>query len=214
MNKPFISYCISVCDEIVELKRLVDILNKYKHPDDEIIIQQDELTKFNQGTKDVQNYINELLFLGEIKFSSFPLNNDFATFKNNFNKVSKGEWIFQLDADEYPHEELLTSLRDILSMNTETDLIYVPRINTVEGLTNSDIQKWGWNVSESGRINFPDKQGRLYRNNDTLQWEGKVHERIVGVKSFANLPLNDEYCLYHPKSIDKQRKQNEFYSTI
>ena len=33
------------------------------------------------------------------------------------------------------------------------DLIYLPRVNTVEGLTDEHIQKWRWNVDEKGRVN-------------------------------------------------------------
>jgi len=42
----------------------------------------------------------------------------------------------------------------------------------------------------------------------------KVHERIDGAKTYAHLPPHEELSLYHPKTLDKQRKQNELYSTI
>ena len=40
----------------------------------------------------------------------------------------------------------------------------------------------------------------------------KVHERLAGWKTIANLP--EGYDLIHPKTIDRQEKQNDFYSTL
>ena len=42
----------------------------------------------------------------------------------------------------------------------------------------------------------------------------KVHERITGYDTFSNFPMEEEWCIYHPKQIDRQEKQNEFYETI
>ena len=61
---------------------------------------------------------------------------------------------------------------------------------------------------------FPDVQSRIYRRTSTIEWVGKVHERIVGYNTLSILPFEEEYCLYHPKDIERQRKQNEFYETI
>ena len=45
-------------------------------------------------------------------------------------------------------------------------------------------------------------------------WMNKVHERITGYDTVSNFPADENYCLYHPKQIDRQEKQNEFYDTI
>ena len=37
---------------------------------------------------------------------------------------------------------------------------------------------------------------------------------LIGFKEYSFLPQEEEYCFYHPKTIDKQEKQNEFYSKI
>ena len=105
-------------------------------------------------------------------------------------------------------------LEDILETNIDKDLIVVPRINTVEGLTEAHIQKWGWNVNEKGWVNFPDYQTRLYRRTSEIEWSGKVHERIVGYNTLSVLPQEEEYCLYHHKQIERQEKQNDYYETI
>jgi len=63
-------------------------------------------------------------------------------------------------------------------------------------------------------INKWDYQSRIYKNSPEIKWIGKVHEVISGHKTIANLPSGDEWCLMHKKSIQKQEKQNNFYSTL
>ena len=114
-----------------------------------------------------------------------------------------------------PHESLITNLKELLKLNPTVELFLVPRVNTVEGLTQEHINKWRWNVNEKGWINFPDKQLRIYKNDpDRIKWTKPVHEQLVGYTKFASLPDDKEYCLYHPKDIQRQEIQNNFYDTI
>ena len=124
-----------------------------------------------------------------------------------------GDYIFQIDADEVPNEFLLDNLHEILESNA-VDLIYLPRVNTVEDLTDEHIQKWRWNVNEKGWVNWPDYQTRIYRNTEDVTWMNKVHERITGYDTFSNFPAEEQWSLYHHKQIERQEKQNEFYETI
>ncbi len=141
--------------------------------------------------------------------------NDFAQWKNLLNSQCKGEWIFQLDADEYLMPDLIVNMEALLEANTDKDLILVPRINTVEGLTKAHITKWGWNVNEKGWVNFPDVQTRIYKNKpETIGWSGKVHERIGGFENYTNFPFEEIYCIKHPKTIERQEKQNNYYDTL
>ena len=78
-----ISYAITVCNELEEVKRLINFLLSNKREVDEIVVQQDELTNPSMETVAVQNYLNGLIFEGKIKFVSCELNNDFGSFKNN-----------------------------------------------------------------------------------------------------------------------------------
>jgi glycosyltransferase involved in cell wall biosynthesis len=141
--------------------------------------------------------------------------NDFAQWKNLLNSQCKGEWIFQLDADEYLMPDLIVNMEALLDSNEDKDLILVPRINTVEGLTEAHIKKWGWNVNEKGWVNFPDVQTRIYKNKpEQIGWSGKVHERIGGFENYTNFPLEEIYCIKHPKTIERQEKQNNYYDTL
>jgi len=207
-----ITYAITVCNELEEITKLVDFLNNRITKDDEILIQYDT----DSATKPIIDYLNIIsqLHNTNIKVISFPLNNDLASYKNNLKNHANGIFIFQIDADEIPSEYLIENIHEFLEYNKDVDLFFVPRVNTVEGLTKDHIKKWKWNVNENGWVNFPDYQTRLYRRTSEIEWVGKVHERIVGYNTLSVLPQEEQYCLYHHKQIDRQEKQNAYYDTI
>ena len=201
-----ISLAITVCDEHQELETLLDYLQERAlSPEYEIVVQIDQ----DNHTKEV---VSVILDRG-IKHCFYPLNKDFASYKNELTKHCLGEFIFQIDADELIALEMLELLPQILKANPEVDLYYVPRINTVSGITPEHIQKWGWKY-ENERVNWPDYQTRIYRNVPEIKWRNAVHEVIEGHKHFTVLPAVDELALIHPKTIEKQEKQNNFYNTL
>ena len=130
------------------------------------------------------------------------------------NKDIKGKYIFNIDADELPNKWLMKNIKSILEANPSIDLYWVPRVNTVKGLTQEHIDKWRWQVNEKGWVNFPDFQGRIWRNRPNIRWKNPVHEVLEGYKEHTYLPAEEEFCFYHPKDIDRQEKQNSFYETI
>ena len=203
-----ISYAITVCNEHEELKRLLDFLVKNVREGDEIVVQCDK----ENTTTEVLRVLNKCA--DRVKVVEFPLNGHFANFKNNLTKECGGDYVFQIDSDEIPNEYLIENLGIMLEMNPEVDVYRVPRINTVEGLTQDHINKWGWNVNEKGWVNFSDHQWRIYRNDGKIKWINKVHEVLTGFEVMSQFPPEEEYCLYHPKTIEKQVKQNNFYDTI
>jgi hypothetical protein len=207
-----VTYAVTVCNELVEITNLINFLHPRLKSEDEILIQYDELSV----TKEVKDYLTIIsqLHNSNIKVIPFPLNKDFASFKNNLKNNSKGIFIFQIDADEIPSDYLIENIHSILEYNKDVDLFFVPRINTVNGLTKEHIKKWGWKVDEKGWVNFPDYQTRIYRRTSEIEWQGKVHERIAGYNTLSILPQEEEYCLYHHKQIERQEKQNELYDTI
>ena len=205
-----ISYAITVCNEIKELTKLLNFLQLKIRKEDEIVIQYDEASVTNE----VKEYVTLMDNMHENhKVIGFPLNKDFASFKNNLKSHCSKDYIFQIDADEIPNDFLVEYLPQVLQENP-VDIVFVPRVNTVEGLTQSHIDKWKWNVNEKGWVNWPDYQTRIYKNTDEVMWMNKVHERITGYDTFSNFPAQEEWCLYHPKQIDRQEQQNEFYETI
>ena len=206
-----LSYAITVCNELEEVTRLVNFLHPRIESEDEIVIQYDE----GGVTPEVLDYLKIIDSIHKnINVFGYPLNNDFAGFKNNLKNHCNGIFIFQIDADEMPSEYLVENIHMLLDYNKEVDLFFVPRVNTVEGLTESHIQKWGWKVNEKGWVNWPDLQTRLYRRTSDIEWVGKVHERIKGYNTLTIFPLEEEYCLYHPKTIQRQERQNSYYDTL
>jgi glycosyltransferase involved in cell wall biosynthesis len=197
-----ISYAITACNEHVELDRLLTQLSSCKRTIDEIIVQLD-IT----ATQEVKDVVSKHKLISYV----YPLNNDFSTFKNNLKSLCSKDYIFQIDADEYLSDQLLENIAFIIE-NNDVDMYAVPRINTVEGLTQEHINKWGWRVNEKGWVNYPDPQTRIIKNKSEIRWENKVHERIVGYSTGAVLP--EGYDLIHPKTITRQEKQNDFYNKI
>ena len=203
-----ISYGITVHNEADELNRLLEILIHKTDKEDEIVIcvdGEDDGVRFVLDSWS-QQYGHDKL----IKVYQRKLNGDFAAQKNSVIENSSGDYIFHIDADEYPHETLLQQLKQILEMN-DVDLVWIPRVNTIEGMTQEHIQKWNWRVIQKVWVNYPDYQARVFRKNDTIRWRRPLHEVITGCKTYAHLPPQEELSLYHPKTIEKQEHQNMFY---
>jgi hypothetical protein len=204
-----ISFAITVCNELEEIKRLVPFILEHKGIQDEIVILFDD----KNGNKEVLDFLLPFNIKPNVQvWRGLDWDNNFADWKNKLNEYCTGDYIFQLDADEMVTEFLIKNVSQVIQENNEVDLFYLARVNTVDGITMEHINKWRWNLDKEGRINFPDYQGRIYKSN--LKWEGKVHEKITGVKYYAVLPLEEEYCLIHHKSINKQESQNNYYNTI
>ena len=205
---PTISYAITACNEHVELDRLLEILTESIRPEDEIVIQLDKT-----ATVEVRSTCFDF-GRPNLRVIEFPLNNDFAAFKNNLSKECLKDYVFQIDADEYPNTDFIANLADILEYNQTIDVFLVPRINTVSGLTDEHIKQWRWNINDKGWVNFPDYQWRIWKNKVGIHWINKVHEKLNGYKEFSLLPQSEEYCLIHPKDIVRQERQNKRYNTI
>jgi hypothetical protein len=205
-----ISYGITVCDEYEEIVRLIDFLHKHKHPEDEICVLLDKPKASPILLDRLYRYSSANWIL--LKESAFQ--GHFADWKNELTRMCSSDYIFQIDADEVPNDYLMGSLHEILETNPEVEVYQVPRVNTVEGLTQEHINRWGWNVNEKGWVNFPDYQWRIYKNIPEIKWKNKVHEILEGYKTVALIPPHEDLSLYHPKTIERQEKQNNYYNTL
>jgi len=205
-----ISYAITVCSEFVEIQRLVSFLLQHKRIQDNIVILYDEAN----GDPEIETYLRSHSINGEFSWHKGKFERHFADWKNKLTSLCSGDYIFQIDADEVPHEDLIQTLPEVLEMNPEMEVYLVPRINTVEGITTDHVAKWGWNVTDTGWINFPDYQCRIWQNKPEIKWKNKVHEVLEGFKTYTALPDVEYFALYHPKTIQKQEKQNNLYDQI
>lgn len=205
-----ISYAITVCNEYEEIQKLISTLLLNIREEDEIVVLFDK----KSGTAEVWEYLLELREHDHIKLTRKDFKNHFADWKNYLSSLCTGDFIFQIDADEIPHEVLLEYLPEMLENNPNNEVYLVPRVNTVEGLTLDHQLKWGWNVNERGWVNWPDFQWRVWKNKSNIKWVNKVHERLEGFRTYATLPTEEQWALYHPKDIKRQEKQNKYYDTL
>ncbi|MDR6159793.1 MULTISPECIES: glycosyltransferase [Chryseobacterium] len=202
-----ITYGITVNDEVQELKHLLDTLIPLIDKNDEIIVLQDITNENREVSLLLEKYSNIVLLKAK-------LNGDFATFKNTLIEKAASQYLFQIDADEYPTEHFIKTLKPYLKKEKSVDIFFVPRINIVEGITEDYVKNMGWNMNEEGYINFPDYQARILKNNKKIFWKNKVHEVLYGNKNFTEIPKDYRLSLIHKKNFEKQKKQNNFYETL
>jgi hypothetical protein len=207
-----ITYCITVANEEKEFKKLYETLRINKREEDNILVLVDE----NKCPKysEFHDFLMDLHIARYIKLISGNFDGHFGNWKNKLREhpMCKDYLVF-LDADELLPPQLIDDLPLILELNPDVDVLGLPRANYVKGITQEDIQKWGWTMDSDQKINWPDTQFRIMRNKPNIRWEGAVHETLVcpGIKT--TLPLEPTYAILHFKDIKKQRIQNESYQT-
>ena len=204
-----ISYSILTHNETDSLLKLIEFLVKHKDEEDEIVILDDY-----SDNKETQKILDVTVSIYNIVYEQRHLLKDYGGQKNHLKNMCSGDYIFNLDADELPHKYLIKHIKPIVESNPTVDLYWVPRVNTVNGLTQEHINKWRWNVNEKGWVNYPDYQGRIWRNRPNILWKNPVHEVLSGYKEHTYLPAEEQFSFYHPKTINRQEKQNLFYDTI
>jgi len=203
-----ISFAILVADEESEFRTLITNLVRIKSDEDEIVVLIDS----DKATAGIMQTIDTNI--SHIKYYKRSLNNDFASQKNYlFSKCTK-DYIVNLDADEIIYEDFINNVKEILKLNPSVEAFWVPRWNEVKGITDEWISKWRWTIDEKFRVNWPDLQMRIIKNKPEIQWVNPVHEQLSGYKSYASLPHDVPYCIYHIKSMEKQLKQNMMYNEI
>ena len=205
-----LSYAITVCNEFVEIQRLVNFLRENKRQQDEIVILYDQ----KNGNEEIATWLKQFNKLPNVQFWRGFFDGHFGDWKNKLTEYCSGDYIFQIDADEMPHRYLLDNLPEILEGNNDLEVLLVPRVNTVAGIMPEHVNKWGWRLNDNGWVNWPDYQWRIWKNTPEIKWKNKVHEVLEGFKTYAPLPPEESFALYHPKTIERQERQNEFYSKL
>ena len=218
-----ISYGITVYNEHTELDNLLYHLSKHIREEDEVVVTQDISKKGDKSIVQDEFYALEKVLEKyeygtyfqpkQLRVTTFEFRKDFSVLKNYTKKHCSGDYIFHIDADEIPNEVLLKQLPTILEIN-DTDLVWVPRINIVNGITDWHLNHWKWRQTEQGWINFPDYQARIFRNVDHIKWVKPVHEVIDGATTYSHLPPHEELTLKHEKEIARQEVQNKLYDQI
>jgi len=200
----FLSFLVTTHNETDCLDKLLSKLCNVLKPNQEIVIVDDHST--NPITLEIfEKYKNSIIL------HRHKLDNNYGAQKNYGVENCRGEWIFQIDADEYPTDLLLQHLSLIIEQNNSNDLIWLPRCNYFLGVTQSDIDRWGWQYRDN-MVNFPDYQARLFRNKPFIRYKKRLHERVDGYESYTLIPPQKDYAIIHEKTIEKQRESNERYN--
>ena len=205
-----ITYAITVCNEFEEIKRLVGFLLRNKRPSDNIVVLYDQ----KNGSDEIAEWLIKHNKLPNFQMWRGYFDGHFGEWKNKLLDYCEGDYIFQIDADEMPHLNLINYLPTIIDANPKNEVFLVSRVNTVEGLTDEHIKKWKWNVNSKGWVNFPDSQARIWKRESRIRWYGKVHERLVNYNTYTNLPEDESFSLIQHKDIDRQEKQNNYYGEL
>ncbi len=198
-----ISYAICVCNEHVELNSLLSFLVKVIDNEDEINILVDS-GKVTDEVHSVLKKFEDRIIVHKRKFCG-----NFSNHRNYHITKCTGDYIFVLDADEIPQEALIKNIKAF-----DGDILIIPRINIIPGYTEEWCKKMNFSVNEMGWINWPDYQGRLFKNNGKITWSLGLHERLVGSNKFAQLQANPQLALWHIKTVQKQEKQDIFYKNL
>lgn len=203
-----ISYAITVCNEEEEIELLLETLRRLKRPEDDINILLDN----PKAPHTLVDLLHRYSSIDVITLKESAFQGDFSQWKNELNRMCKGDYIFNVDADEIPTAELIRNLPHFLDHQVEA--IAIPRVNTVEGITQEHINKWGWKVNQKGWINWPDYQMRIYKNSPEIKWVGKVHEQLGGYETVSIISKDLSMYLVHSKKIGRQEKQNQLYDRL
>lgn len=201
--KPVVSYAVCVCDELTEIENLLYIL-------DESVLC-DEIRVLVDTTK-ATDEIFSILYKYKVHIHQRPFDGNFGEHKNYLNSQCTGEYIFNVDADEIPSYQLICGLYNIV--NSDADIAFVPRVNILQGASFEFLNKCNFNLNKNGFINWPDYQGRMYKNSQDIKWSGNLHERLTGIQNVIKIQDDPNLSLWHVKSVQRMKKQDEYYKSL
>lgn len=183
-NIPDKAMSISVCMIVKDEERFLNnCLTSVKDIADEIVI-------IDTGSQD--NTINiAKKYTDKIYFH--PWKDNFSEARNHYFEYAKGDWIFQIDADEELIKEDIPILRKAIK-NADIDAILVQIVSSFRQGENE------------GRHNVE----RIFRNNGVIHYEGRVHNRLVGFKKPKIYPIRLKhrgYDLDNPELSEKRHQR-------
>jgi len=169
-----------------ESAHLANCLESIKNEVDEIVI-------VDTGSTD--DSINIALHYTSNVFS-FPWNNDFSAARNFAIEHASGDWILTLDADEEVVCQDLDSLHTLINLEKDTEAFLLPLLNPISDST--------------GEYNTFYVL-RLFRNNGSYKYIGKIHEQ-VSLPNQEKVGLATQPILKHKflplKTRHKKRNRN------
>lgn len=161
----------------------------------------------------------------KFKFFERDLNGDFGAQTNYAIEQCSNDWTMKLDVDEQFPPEFLSKLRfvmkDVIQENPNICVFGFPRINLLDGKVSNDIPREHWFTDEFNKypvrpdgVQNPDLQFRLHLKD--VRWVNKVHElpEPVAKRDLDRIQIVQNLQFFHPKSRERQKKQEELYNKI
>jgi hypothetical protein len=204
MGRTSIGYMILCKNEDSSLELLLKQITKLKAPQDKVYVVRDKNGNNNKTKYILESYKDEIIAFEK------PVDKAIHDQKNWLAKQSDTDYLFYLDADELLDERFYTIVHQLIEGN-DVDVFFLPRTNIVIGITEEYRASRGWKLDEKGRINWPDVQDRLFRNKRGIHFNPIPHGRLIGQDTYTMLPEEELYAIYHEKSIEKQKSDNEWH---
>jgi hypothetical protein len=193
-----ITYSVTVCNESKELYSLLAFLKKVKDPEDDINVLLDT-AHCTPNVRHVLKHFEEDVVLNERDFDG-----NFADHRNYHISTCSGDYIFMIDADEMPQEDLVKNIKQVIQ-NTDGDAFMVPRINIHPGYTKEWLEASKFQVNEMGWINWPDYNCRIIKNvPERIKFAKSLHEMITGHEKIISIRPTPDVAVWHIKSVEKQ----------
>ena len=197
-----ISFLITTHNEDKELDILLEQLTEYlkDNPEDEIVVLDD--CSDNPNTLELFKKYKDSIDL--VKNRLDPMGGGFAEQKNFGNSCCSGDYIFQIDSDEYFTEDLLYGLKTLIAENPAVDLFLVPRINILRNITVNKAAPWGWHISKFDGFEDTD----VYHDNSEEYAFLKQYDFIKKEKRISD---NQMEVTYELPVINFPDPQHRFY---
>jgi glycosyltransferase involved in cell wall biosynthesis len=201
-----ITFLITACNEIDELKLNLTLVKIFKEKEDEVLVLLDEKNCSEEIKKIAKSNSNRVIFK--------ELNRDFSSFKNFGISESKYNYVLHLDADELINAFIINQIKGLIENDPTISGLHVPRINIITNASKEDLVSLNFKVNENNWINWPDYQPRFINKKSGINFINKVHETFSDFSKTKFLQAHPVNALLHIKSLEKQKKQNEYYDSI
>ncbi|MBU4009168.1 MAG: glycosyltransferase family 2 protein, partial [Proteobacteria bacterium] len=180
-KKPLISVCLIAKNEE---KYIDQCLSSVKKIADEIIFVD---TGSTDKTVEIARKYTDKIYV-------HPWNDSFSEARNHYLEYATGEWIFQIDADE----ELVKEDIPIVSKAVQDGTIDAVMVQIVSKL-------------REGKSESLHSVERIFRNNKQIHYEGRVHNRLVGIKNAKVYPIR---LMHYGYDLGQTQSKKKFERTV
>ena len=123
-----------------------------------------------------------------------PWTNSFSEARNHSLRYAAGDWIFIIDADEEMIQEDIPILLEAIQ-DKEIDAVMVQVVSKFQ----------------QGKREAIHSVERIFRNNGSIHYEGRVHNRLVGIQNARVFPIR---LIHYGYDLNKAQSKKKFNRTV